>query len=129
MQLRELPPSLTKLDSLQLEGMRLQLQPGLGGTQGVLRAGFPLTRLELSNCTLLDGAQGLAAALMQLPDLQHLSVTCTHGTALAFPTDVLPHLVQLTCLRLQGVACSQTGQQQQRPQCCPAAPAGPDAAG
>jgi hypothetical protein len=104
MHLPELPLSLTKLDSLQLEFMELQLQPG-SGAQGVLRAVFPLTRLELSKCSLLDGAQGLAAALVQLPDLEHLKVTedmlavCPQ----AFPTDVLPHLQKLTCLLLGDV--------------------------
>lgn len=36
--LHELLPSLTTLDSLQLQSMTLQLQPGLVGAQGVLRA-------------------------------------------------------------------------------------------
>jgi hypothetical protein len=106
-QLLQLPPSLTKLESLQLEGMRLQLQPGSDGTQGVLRAGLPLTRLELNECTLLDGGQGLAAALMQLPDLQHLGFERLYdkqrrGT---FPTDVLTHLTKPTCLKLQDMEC------------------------
>jgi hypothetical protein len=100
-QLHELPASLTKLDSLQLEGMTLQLQPD------VLRAVFPLTRLELSYCTLLDGSQGLAAVLAQLPDLEHLGVTVNlhTGRNLPFPSDVLPHLQNLTCLMLQGLDC------------------------
>jgi hypothetical protein len=104
-QLPDLPASLTKLDSLQLESMVLQLQPGRGGTQGVLRAEFPPTRLELSNCTMLDGAQGLAAALVQLPDLQHLSVASVYGESgtLTFPTAVLSHLTKLTSLKLQRV--------------------------
>jgi hypothetical protein len=93
----KLPPSLTKLDSLQLANTTLQLQPD------VLRAEFPLTRLELSSCTLLDGAQGLEAALAQLPDLQHLSVeNVFHESAYeVFPTAVLSYLTNLTCLALR----------------------------
>jgi hypothetical protein len=108
LQLPELPPSLTKLDSLQMEGMALQLQPGLGG---VLRAGLPLTRLELSRCTLRGQVQELAAALAQLPDLQHLSVcdlleetTAGVATMHIFPTDVLSQLTKLTSLKLEGVS-------------------------
>jgi hypothetical protein len=98
----ELPLSLTKLEGLLLEGMRLHLQPGSGGTQGVLRAGLHLTRLELSDCMLLDGVEALAAALMQLPDLEHLRAgsLSTKGMQVFFPFDVLPHLQQLTCLIL-----------------------------
>jgi hypothetical protein len=104
-QLRELPPSLTKLDSLQLAGMTLQLQPVLGGAQGVLTAGFPLTLLELSRCTVLEGEQALAYALMQLPDLEQLKVTAAHAAYPTFLTDALPHLQKLTCLLLKDVLC------------------------
>jgi hypothetical protein len=105
MQLLELPPSLTKLASLQLEGMTLQLQPG------VLRAGLPLTRLEFSECTLLDGTQGLSSALVQLPDLQHLRVDTVyddpHETALqVIPTAVLSQLTNLTSLTLSAEGSS-----------------------
>jgi hypothetical protein len=112
-QLLELPPSLTKLDSLRLEGMGLvRLQPG-DGDQGVLRAGFPLTRLELSRSSLLDGPQALAAALAQLPDLQRLSIcsleppeaTIGPSGTFAFRTDALTHLQKLTCLTLAGIGC------------------------
>jgi hypothetical protein len=96
--------------------MRLQLQPGFGGAQGVLRAGFSLTRLELSRCTLLDGAWRLAAALKQLPDLQHLSVASVYDEIgdpsvygklrrATFPTAVLSCLTKLTSLKLQDVGC------------------------
>jgi hypothetical protein len=116
LQLLELPPSLTKLDSLQLEGMTLQLQPGLGGAQGVLRAEFTLTRLELSNCSLLDGAQGLAAALMQLPDLQHLivGVLVERGRAAHIPPAVLSRLTKLTSLKLQEVDCQDSNSSRAR---------------
>jgi hypothetical protein len=106
-QLEELPPSLTKLDSLQLKGIVLQLQPD-GDAQGVLRAVFPLTRLEISSCSLLDGAQGLAAALAQLPDLQHLSVDDVRdedGRAVHVRTAVLTQLTKLTSLKLGDIAC------------------------
>jgi hypothetical protein len=108
MLLHELPLSLTKLDSLRLSSLlSLQLQPGLGGTQGVLRAGFPLTRLELNRCGLIDGAQGLATALAQLPDLQHLGVASVYDVCgkRTFPADVLSRLTKLTSLQLQQVDC------------------------
>jgi Leucine-rich repeat (LRR) protein len=98
--LDELPASLTKLDSLQLTGREgsLELEPA------VLTAGFPLTRLELKHCTLLD-AYGLEAALTQLTDLQHLSVEVHRQTDLSFSQDVLSHLVQLTALLPAGTYC------------------------
>jgi hypothetical protein len=103
--LRELPPSLTKLDSLCLSSL------DLSGTQGVLRAGFPLTRMELSSCRLLDGAQGLSAALIQLPDLQHLSVCepgCTGGVLVTAQALALSTASQLTCLLLSGMVLAGT---------------------
>lgn len=126
-QLRELPASLTQLNTLQLDRLSLQLQRlSSGSPQGVLRAGLPaLTRLELHFCSLQDGAQGLEAALMQLPSLQHLSIShLTDDVAtsqklaalpssylarylpeqrLVFPTHVLVHIAQLTRLQLAGV--------------------------
>jgi hypothetical protein len=82
--------------------MHLQLQPG------VLRAEFSLTRLELSSCTLLDGTKGLAAALIQLPDLEHLSVDMDAGDDLVFPTCVLSHLTKLISLKLHSTHIPET---------------------
>jgi hypothetical protein len=48
---------------------------------GVLAGDVPLKRLKLDYCTLLDGMDGLAAALSLLPKLEHLSLvnnTCTY---------------------------------------------------
>jgi hypothetical protein len=67
-------PSSLKLRSLKLTYMNVQLQPG-DGSQGLLRPGLALTRLQLSFCMLLDREEGLIAALSQLPGLQHLSIT------------------------------------------------------
>jgi hypothetical protein len=55
-------------------GLRLQLQPG-NGFQGVLGPGLPLKQLQINKCTLIDGVEGLAAALLLLPGLDHLSYT------------------------------------------------------
>lgn len=53
----------------------MQLQPG-GGFRGLLgpAATRSLKQLRLTKCNLLDGQAGLAAALAQLPTLEHLSV-------------------------------------------------------
>jgi hypothetical protein len=72
--LGELPNNLPQLASLKLGGLSVQLQPG-NGHQGLLGAGLPvLKRLRLDGCSLLDGEQGLAAALTLLPALQRLTV-------------------------------------------------------
>ena len=107
--IRQLPPGL-HLTSLQLNGVRLQLQPGRG-VQGVLGAAAGLAalkQLRLSWCKLLDRGDGLAAmlaALMQLPSgLEHLSMNDVRHRNLYdrrwFPTAALQHLQQLTCLEL-----------------------------
>jgi hypothetical protein len=108
--LRRLPPNL-QVDRLNLTGICLQLLPGcLAGSfsqpaQGVVRSGLPQKQLRLHDCTLLDGKQGLAAALGLLPELQHLSITHTPaliftGHPCSFPTAVLNGLQQLTYLEL-----------------------------
>jgi hypothetical protein len=59
--------------------LHLQLQPG-GAHRGVLHAGMPLLQLHLDHCGLIDGDEGLAAALLLLPRLEHLSITeCSSG--------------------------------------------------
>jgi hypothetical protein len=71
--LRELPSNM-QLDSLQLtSNLAVQLQPG-SGFQGMVRPWLPLKQLKLSHCKVLDGREGLAAALGLLPGLQHLSI-------------------------------------------------------
>jgi hypothetical protein len=94
--MRQLPTNL-QLTSLQLERLIGQLQPG-AGFQCVLRPGLPLKRLHISRfCMLLDEADGLAAALHQLPMLDHLSISVS-GSVVA--TAVLQELQQLTYLDL-----------------------------
>jgi hypothetical protein len=106
MQLRQLPPNL-QLSSLVFTDMDVQLQPA-AGFSGVVQPRVPLKQLQLSRCLLLDGVEGLAAALYLLPGLQHLSISlrqwCFDLSALAhhgaFSTDALSGLQQLTYLEL-----------------------------
>jgi hypothetical protein len=82
--------------------MYLQLQPQAAHL-GVLGSGAHIHELHLHNCRLLDGEQGLAAALPLLTQLQHLSVVANEGSsgrALAFPSSSLQALQQLTHLQL-----------------------------
>jgi hypothetical protein len=99
--LRQLTPNL-KVTSLDFYGFNLQLGPG-NGLQGVLGCvGASLKQLLLLSCTLLDGEQGLAAALSLLPGLEHLNVSSRYsmGVQHRFPAAVLQHLQQLTYLEL-----------------------------
>jgi hypothetical protein len=67
----------SNLESLKLTSLHLQLQPGWG-LLGLFGAGPPpLKQLRLQHCTLLDGRSGLAGALLQLPELQHLCIMPT----------------------------------------------------
>ena len=100
--LQWLPQHMCKLQSLTANNLRLQLQPGRG-YQGVLRAGMPLQQLCLDHCELLDGDEGLAAALSLLPELQHLSIKgCGSGSMQkgVVYSDVVYSLQQLTYLEL-----------------------------
>jgi hypothetical protein len=109
-ELRQLPSNL-RLNSLQLEHLHLQLQPG-NGSRGVLGAAAmvaALKQLQLHDCELLDGEEQLAAALWQLPaGLEHLSISGlvwdfqpTPGRCwVQIPTGVLQQLQQLTYLEL-----------------------------
>ena len=107
--LRQLPSALTKLSSLYFDNMKLQLQPGRG-YQGVLGAAAvpPLKRLRFTDCRLLDGGAGLAAALSLLPGLEYLSLKTSHENSdrdiLQMPMGVgLPWMQQLTYLELAEV--------------------------
>jgi hypothetical protein len=63
-------------------------------------------QLQFDTCELLDGEEGLAAALPLLPGLQHFSIADTDGRydSVPFPSSVLQKLQQLTYLGL--AACS-----------------------
>jgi hypothetical protein len=119
--LRQMPPSLQP-HSLCLDNFGLQLQPG-GGFRGVLGAGAKLAalkQLQLSNSELLDGDEGLAATLEQLPaELEALIIDMV-GTAAydddplrlqhaLFPFSVLQRLQQLTRLELGAVRVQAPG--------------------
>jgi hypothetical protein len=100
-------PSNLQLASLTLAGLQLQLQPR-DGFQGIVQPGMPLKQLRLKFCTLLDGDEGLTAALSLLPELQHFSIHIQHmglchRSDYRIPTDVLAGLQQLTYLELVGV--------------------------
>jgi hypothetical protein len=101
--LQELPHNqLRGLSSLRLNRLLLQLQPGCG-FQGAL--GAPITSLQLERCVLLDGEQGLAAALPLLPKLQHLSligIVTRSGSPVGFPSSAMQSLQQLTYLETTG---------------------------
>ena len=96
--LRQLPTSL-QLTSLQLEALKVQLQPG-NGFQGVLRPGLPLKQLRLgaaSGCCLQDEEDVLAAALHGLPALEHFSIVDLYDH---LAEGMLQELQQLTYLDL-----------------------------
>jgi hypothetical protein len=108
--LHALPQGL-QLDSLCLENMGLQLQAG-NSRQGLLQSLAALTQLQLLECCLLD-ADGLAGALQQLPQLQHLKVVNmrrkVNSTYLhelfTLNSDALQQLQGLTYLELEGCSC------------------------
>jgi hypothetical protein len=65
----------------------------------VLGAALPIRKLELHSCTLLDGEEGLVAALALLPKLEHLSpVGNSSCKGVSFPSDILQELQHLTYL-------------------------------
>jgi Leucine-rich repeat (LRR) protein len=70
-------------------------------------AGMPLQQLHLEHCDLQDGAEGLAAALLLLPKLQHLCIRQCYDRSedtfkpwVVMSSDVLYSLQQLTYLEL-----------------------------
>ena len=100
-------PQGLQLTSLLLDGFYLQLLPAVG-QQGLLAqfGAATLRQVQLADCKLLDGPDGLAAALAQLPVLEHLSVRDTNcmqvdGNKCSwFATDELSVLQRLTYLEL-----------------------------
>ena len=105
--MRQLPQNLRRLESLQVRGLHVQLQPE-DGFPGVLHAGMPLRQLQLDTCTLLDGEEGLAAALSLLPSLQNLTIEPPPPRdsmhSVRSPSNVAQLLPQLTYLNLIGCA-------------------------
>jgi hypothetical protein len=121
--LHQLPASL-QLHNLELERWKVQLLPAIStgrptvsllpaDSQGVLglaaaaAGGPPLKQLRLHRCTLLDGVEVLAKALLQLPALEHLSlrslkVDGANDDDVCFPTGVLQQLMRLTYVDLEG---------------------------
>jgi hypothetical protein len=106
----QLPASM-QLHSLKLSNIVLNCwRQGDEGFQGVLAAGAPLKRLQLSECLLPDTCDAtLTAALAELPALEHLSIhdfrMLDHdGPAwFGFHTDALDNMQQLTYLELSDV--------------------------
>ena len=94
----ELPRSL-QLSSLTCENVHLQLLPGYG-YQGVLRGGAapPLKQLRLKQCRPIDEPTAVSAALAQLTDLEHLSISEYGSSGREFL--VLHALQHLTFLEL-----------------------------
>jgi hypothetical protein len=85
----------------------------------VLVAGAGLKQLQLSSCRLLEGSEGVAAALAALPGLQHLIFSSNRqgfGYCISrdapFPSSVLPQLQQLTYLEIVGQCDDPAGLQQ-----------------
>jgi hypothetical protein len=95
-QLSYLPANL-QLSSLRLYEVSMH-------SSCVVGLAASLNELELCTCTLLDGAEGLTAALALMPGLQHLRVVdLKHTQGIKLATQVLPGLQQLTYLALSGV--------------------------
>lgn len=94
---------LQKLRSLSFSNYFLQLRP-VAGIQGVLGLTTDLTQLQLNSCKLCENGAGLAAALAQLTNLKHLTISevclLLHGRSFHVPS--LPLLQHLTHLELSG---------------------------
>jgi hypothetical protein len=103
-------PTTLQLDSLTLTDLNVQLQPACAAAangriwQGVVRPGVPLKQLRLHFCRMLDGMEGLAAALTLLPGLQHLSINVNWNSdrKFRFAAEVLTGLQHLTYFELLG---------------------------
>jgi hypothetical protein len=102
--LRQLPrQNLQGLSRLHFSELRLQLRP-TDGLSGVVGTTAPVKQLKLDRCRLLDGQEGLVAALVLLPELQHLSLVHNdqQGGPMPLPSAALQALRQLTYLELAG---------------------------
>ena len=100
--LRQLPCGLS---NLELHRLGQQLQPHRPRKGVDSAAARPrLKQLRLKDCKLLGGAKGLAAALSNLPELEHLKVdtlrTGNRSYGFFFTTSTLTQLQQLTYLEL-----------------------------
>lgn len=81
--LRQLPKNLQPA-AVSLKDLQLQLQDG-DGWEGVLHASTTTRQLEIDECDLIDGPAALQAALLQLPNLEHLVV---NNTMQPFPGNI-----------------------------------------
>lgn len=102
--LRRLPhQDLQGLSSLHFSELCVQLQPA-DALSGVVTTSAQVKQLKLHRCHLLDGEKGLAAALVLLPKLQHLSLVHNYQPMpiTSLPSNALPALQQLTYLELAG---------------------------
>jgi hypothetical protein len=102
--LRRLPhQDLQGLSSLHFSELCVQLQPA-DGLSGVVTTSAQVKQLKLHRCHLLDGVKGLAAALVLLPKLQHLSLVHNYQPMpiTSLPSNALPALQQLTYLETAG---------------------------
>lgn len=107
--IHELPTGLAQLSSLRLTSVGVQLCPRRG-MRGVLEALTSLTQLQLVRCTLLERPGCLAAALQQLPKLQHLKLLNKRNRRALHANNShsaflhgAPQLPALTHLHLSGV--------------------------
>jgi hypothetical protein len=85
-------PAMRRLNILQFINLRVQLQPS------VVASGMLLQKLVFNDCIILDGTAGPAAALQQLPDLEHLSIA---NSGCRVPTVAFAGLKHLTYLQLE----------------------------
>jgi hypothetical protein len=114
--LHKLPVCL-ELIRLQLTNFLLLLKHGLRVDEydSVLRSGQPLKVLRLAGCKLLDSPEECAAAVAELPELQHLSLrdlcfsAYTYDWVLTLHMVVLHQLPHLTHLELAGIELESPG--------------------
>jgi hypothetical protein len=69
--------NLPKLSRLTLEVLRVQMQFDQN-VHGMFMTKAPIMQLQLAECVLVDGGQGLQAILSGLPMLHHLSIHEVH---------------------------------------------------
>lgn len=103
-ELQRLPASV-QLESLHLEDIHLDLLPSTRRKTGVLVKQPALKRLSLLYCVMWQDADGLAAALRQLPGLEYLHVAFPQE----YPGDHFPFPGK--CCNLQQLATCNLQQQ------------------